>query len=279
MHIRKVILALVVGLLAAPRPPRPTSACIPTRSRPGPLRRSTCGCPESRRKARTSRRWTCYSRPASSGINYENVPGWSTQVIETKLATPITEDGETIDTEVSQIVWAWVGPLGKVDNGQFINFPLSLAIPDNAAGKPLEFRTVQTYSNGAVVHWIDPSLTAKHPFSQDQRHGQGRRRPRSGRRQGGPGSWRYGIEPGDAGHHLHAHQQWRLEGARGRGADRRNPRSRVRHPGAAGGEEVEGGGLAFRGDRYERDHRRATAGAAAAARRWGPSAGARRWGP
>jgi hypothetical protein len=98
-----------------------------------------------------------------TGVDYENVPGWSTKVIETKLATPLKEDGETIDTEVSQIVWSWTGPLGKVDNGQFINFPLSLAIPQNAAGKALEFRTVQTYSNGQVVHWISPSLTAEHP--------------------------------------------------------------------------------------------------------------------
>jgi uncharacterized protein len=97
------------------------------------------------------------------GVNYENVPGWSTRIVETKLATPIKEGGETIDTEVSQIVWTWVGPLGKVNNGQFINFPLSLAIPDNASGKALEFKTVQTYSNGQVVHWIDPSLTAEHP--------------------------------------------------------------------------------------------------------------------
>ncbi|MGC2373312.1 MAG: YcnI family protein [Solirubrobacteraceae bacterium] len=97
------------------------------------------------------------------GVDYENVPGWSTRIVETKLATPIKEGGETIDTEVSQIVWTWVGPLGKVNNGQFINFPLSLAIPDNASGKALEFRTVQTYSNGQVVHWIDPSLTAEHP--------------------------------------------------------------------------------------------------------------------
>jgi periplasmic copper chaperone A len=98
-----------------------------------------------------------------TGVDYENVPGWSTRIIESKLATPITEDGETIDTEVSQIVWTWVGPLGKVDNGQFINFPLSLAIPADATGKALEFRTVQTYSNGQVVHWIEPSLTAEHP--------------------------------------------------------------------------------------------------------------------
>jgi uncharacterized protein YcnI len=98
-----------------------------------------------------------------TGVDYENVPGWSAKVIEAKLATPIKEDGETIDTEVSQIVWTWTGPLGKVNNGQFVNFPLSLAIPQNAAGKALEFRTVQSYSNGQVVHWIAPSLTAEHP--------------------------------------------------------------------------------------------------------------------
>jgi len=98
-----------------------------------------------------------------TGVDYENVAGWSTKVIETKLTTPIKEDGETIDTEVSQIVWTWTGPLGKVNNGQFIQFPLSLAIPDNAKGKALEFRTVQTYSNGQVVHWISPSLEAEHP--------------------------------------------------------------------------------------------------------------------
>jgi uncharacterized protein YcnI len=98
-----------------------------------------------------------------TGVDYENVGGWSTKVIEAKLATPIKEDGETIDTEVSQIVWTWTGPLGKVNNGQFIQFPLSLAIPADATGKALEFRTVQTYSNGQVIHWISPSLTAEHP--------------------------------------------------------------------------------------------------------------------
>jgi uncharacterized protein YcnI len=98
-----------------------------------------------------------------TGVDYENVPGWSTKVIESKLATPIKEGGETIDTEVSQIVWTWTGPLGKVESGQFMQFPLSLAIPDDAMGKVLEFRTVQTYSNGQVVHWISPSLSAEHP--------------------------------------------------------------------------------------------------------------------
>jgi hypothetical protein len=50
-----------------------------------------------------------------------------------------------------------------VQDGQFIDFPLSVAIPEEAAGRALEFRTVQTYSNGEVVHWIEPALDAEHP--------------------------------------------------------------------------------------------------------------------
>jgi periplasmic copper chaperone A len=101
--------------------------------------------------------------PGFTSADYENTPGWSTRVIETKLATPIKENGETISTEVSQIIWTWAGPLGEVNNAQFINFPLSLAIPEGTAGKALEFRAVQTYSNGQIVHWIEPGLTAEHP--------------------------------------------------------------------------------------------------------------------
>jgi uncharacterized protein YcnI len=98
-----------------------------------------------------------------TSVDYADVPGWSVRTSERKLATPIEDDGESIDTEVARVVWTWSGPLGKVGDGQFVEFPLSLAIPDDSAGKPLEFRTVQTYSNGQAVHWIDPSLDAEHP--------------------------------------------------------------------------------------------------------------------
>jgi periplasmic copper chaperone A len=96
-------------------------------------------------------------------VDYESVPGWDAKVTDRKLATPIQAAGETIDTEVEQIAWTWTGPLGRVDNGQFIQFPLSVSIPAGASGKALEFRTVQSYSDGQIVHWIDPSLSAEHP--------------------------------------------------------------------------------------------------------------------
>ena len=162
MHMRKVAIALATGLLAAPAAAQAHISLHPNTIPAGAFATLDVRVPGEQEGAHVTKVDVQFP-PGFVGVDYENVPGWNTQVIETKLATPVTEDGETIDTEVSQIVWTWVGPLGKVDNGQFINFPLSLAIPDDAAGKPLEFRTVQTYSNGAVVHWIDPSLTAEHP--------------------------------------------------------------------------------------------------------------------
>jgi len=162
MHMRKVAIALATGLLAAPAAAQAHISLHPNTIPAGAFATLDVRVPGEQEGAHVTKVDVQFP-PGFVGVDYENVPGWNTQVIETKLATPVTEDGETIDTEVSQIVWTWVGPLGKVDNGQFINFPLSLAIPEDAAGKPLEFRTVQTYSNGAVVHWIDPSLTAEHP--------------------------------------------------------------------------------------------------------------------
>jgi uncharacterized protein YcnI len=155
-----VILAL--GLLAAPAAAQAHISLHPNTIPAGAFATLDVRVPGEQEGAHVTKVDTLFP-PGFVSVDYENVPGWSTRLIETKLPTPITEGGETIDTEVSQIVWTWTGPLGKVDNGQFINFPLSLAIPDDAAGKALEFRTVQTYSNGAVVHWIDPSLTAEHP--------------------------------------------------------------------------------------------------------------------
>ncbi len=98
-----------------------------------------------------------------TAVQFQSVPGWSVRVLERKLAKPLVEDGESVDSQVAQVVWTWTGPLGKVADGQFVQLPLSVAIPAGASGTTLEFRTVQTYSNGQVEHWIDPSLQAEHP--------------------------------------------------------------------------------------------------------------------
>ena len=98
-----------------------------------------------------------------TSVAYENVPGWSVRVINQKVSPPIQTDEGPVNEQISQVTWSWSGPLGMVNNNQFVQFPLSVAIPRNLTGQALEFKTLQSYSNGQVVHWIDPSLSAEHP--------------------------------------------------------------------------------------------------------------------
>lgn len=95
--------------------------------------------------------------PGFTGIDTQNVPGWSVHEIVTKPATPIQTEEGPVDEEVSQIVWTGDrSKLGRLENGSFIQFPLSIAMPSDLAGQSLAFKTVQYYSNGKVVHWIGP---------------------------------------------------------------------------------------------------------------------------
>jgi uncharacterized protein YcnI len=100
--------------------------------------------------------------PGFIGVDYAPVPGWDVRVVESKLATPLEQDGEKVETEVSQIIWSWTGPLGQVGNGAFVDFPLSVAMPDSA-GRSLQFKTIQSYSNGKKARWIEPGLEDEFP--------------------------------------------------------------------------------------------------------------------
>jgi periplasmic copper chaperone A len=84
----------------------------------------------------------------------ENVPGWSVETKTTKLAKPIETDDGPIDEEVSEIIWTGDKKEGKLPDGTFVQFPLSVAIPESAEGKPLSFKTLEYYSNGKVARWI-----------------------------------------------------------------------------------------------------------------------------
>jgi periplasmic copper chaperone A len=101
--------------------------------------------------------------PGFTEIDTQNVPGWSVKEIITKPATPIQTDEGPVDEEVSQVIWTGDrSKLGRLENGSFIQFPLSIAMPSDIAGQSLAFKTVQYYSNGKVIHWIGPP-SAEYP--------------------------------------------------------------------------------------------------------------------
>ncbi|MEV7381978.1 YcnI family copper-binding membrane protein [Streptomyces lydicus] len=77
-------------------------------------------------------------------------PGWTAQVKTAKLKNPIKTDDGTINEAVSQITWT----KGKIQPGQYQDFNIAFGqLPANA--DQLTFKTLQTYSDGKVVRWIE----------------------------------------------------------------------------------------------------------------------------
>jgi uncharacterized protein YcnI len=83
------------------------------------------------------------------------VPGWTVRTTTSKLATPLTDDdGNQITEAVSEITWT-ASPDAAIKPGQFQEFPVSLGpLPKT---DQLVFKVLQTYSDGTVVRWIDPT--------------------------------------------------------------------------------------------------------------------------
>jgi uncharacterized protein YcnI len=78
------------------------------------------------------------------------VAGWTSEVKTTKLAQPIQTDDGPVTDAVSEIVWTG----GKIAPGQYQDFSVDFGqLPKDA--KQLVFKTLQTYSDGSVVRWID----------------------------------------------------------------------------------------------------------------------------
>ncbi|MFJ3231771.1 YcnI family protein [Streptomyces sp. NPDC086787] len=76
--------------------------------------------------------------------------GWTAKVTTTKLKTPVKTDDGTITEAASEITWTG----GKIAPGEYADFDVAFGeLPENT-GK-LAFKTLQTYSDGKVVRWIE----------------------------------------------------------------------------------------------------------------------------
>jgi uncharacterized protein YcnI len=76
--------------------------------------------------------------------------GWTAKVTDTKLKTPVKTDDGTITDAVSEITWTG----GRIAPGQYEDFDVAFGqLPDDTAQLP--FKTLQTYSDGKVVRWIE----------------------------------------------------------------------------------------------------------------------------
>ncbi|GGN27705.1 hypothetical protein GCM10011578_063190 [Streptomyces fuscichromogenes] len=76
--------------------------------------------------------------------------GWTAKVTTTKLKTPVKTDDGTITEAASEITWTG----GKIGAGQYQDFDVAFGqLPEDT--DQLTFKTLQTYSDGKVVRWIE----------------------------------------------------------------------------------------------------------------------------
>jgi uncharacterized protein YcnI len=89
-----------------------------------------------------------------AGAEYQPVAGWSARVVEAKLPKPIRNDGVEVTQAPVKIIYT-AKPGTEIKAGQFQEFPVALDLtPDTGS---VEFPTFQTYSNGDVVKWNEPT--------------------------------------------------------------------------------------------------------------------------
>ncbi len=87
-------------------------------------------------------------------LSYQKVPGWKARVFKQKLDKPVDLGGFSVDERYTRVVWtAKNAKRDRIAPGQFQDFPLSVRIPDGAAGAQLTFRAFQTYQRGERVAW------------------------------------------------------------------------------------------------------------------------------
>ena len=91
-----------------------------------------------------------------SNADIKPVPGWTAQENMTTLAKPVKMSNQTVTQAVGSIVWT-ADPGNGIAPGQFQEFAIAVeGLPDNT--DQLVMTAVQTYDNGDVVNWNQPTV-------------------------------------------------------------------------------------------------------------------------
>jgi uncharacterized protein YcnI len=94
-----------------------------------------------------------------SNADIKPVAGWTAQETMMTLAKPVKMSDQTVTTAVQSITWT--APAGGgIEPGQFQEFAITVeGLPDNT--DELVMPAVQTYDNGDVVNWNQPTVAGQ----------------------------------------------------------------------------------------------------------------------
>jgi len=84
-------------------------------------------------------------------VSVRPLPGWTATTEMRTLDEPVDAFGEQVTEVVSKITWTG----GTINPGEFQEFDVSIGqMPEDV--DTLAFPSIQTYSSGEIVRWIDP---------------------------------------------------------------------------------------------------------------------------
>jgi len=106
------------------------------------------------------------SNPPLLNAKAQSVAGWTASVMNTHLAKPIHTDDGDFSEVVSQVTWTADTVSDGIKPNDFGKFELLVGtLP--STGNQIEFKALQTYSNGDIVRWIETQTpggpTPDHP--------------------------------------------------------------------------------------------------------------------
>lgn len=94
-----------------------------------------------------------------SNADIKPVPGWTAAESMVKLAEPVRMTNDTVTDAVRSITWTAQRGAG-IAPGQFQEFAIAVeGLPDNT--NELVMPAVQTYDNGTVVNWNQPTVAGR----------------------------------------------------------------------------------------------------------------------
>jgi len=156
--------ALGAGLLLAVAVPLSASAHVtidPGQAEPGSYTVVTVKVPNESDTASTNR--VELSLPTDTpftSVRYVPVPGWTAELVTSKLPKPVTVGESTITEAITSVVWT-AAPGSEIGAGQLQLFPLSLGpVPDTGS---VSFPAAQGYTDGSTVNWDESGSDAEHP--------------------------------------------------------------------------------------------------------------------
>jgi periplasmic copper chaperone A len=83
-------------------------------------------------------------------------PGWTAEVVKGTLPAPVDVNGTQVTEAVTAVTWT-AQPGTRIGPGQYVDFPLSVG-PLPTGVDEIVLPAVQTYDDGKVVAWDQPSV-------------------------------------------------------------------------------------------------------------------------